>query len=228
MTQRHLEAVGASVNIVPKWNDIDMSRFACNNEIVPSAQYDELVTIAADHDGLITSGQAREAGFADSVLVRLAQRGRLERTARGVYRVPYVPVNRYSQYREAILWAKAHRGPTNVALSHESALAAYGISDASPSAIHLTVPTTARLRRAAPDSIMIHWASLNPEEIALVEGLPLTTIARTVADLLASGGRVDLAKQAVADAKREGFISNAEAQRLRRSIQRYLRGLRAS
>ena len=36
-------------------------------------------------------------------LVRLAQRGRIERTARGVYRIPYVPLNRFSQYREAVL-----------------------------------------------------------------------------------------------------------------------------
>ena len=59
-------------------------------------------------------------------LVRLAQRGRIERTARGVYRIPYVPLNRFSQYREAVLWAKAHRGPINVALSHETALLVLG------------------------------------------------------------------------------------------------------
>ena len=160
--------------------------------------------------------------------MRLAQRGRLERTARGVYRIPYIPLNRFSQYREAVLWAKAHRGPVNVALSHETALVAYGISDANPAAIHLTVPKAARLRRASPKAITIHRADLKPEDITIVEGLPLTTIARTVADLLESGGRADLVKQAIADARREGFIPSAEAQRLRRYMQRYLGGLRAS
>jgi predicted transcriptional regulator of viral defense system len=195
---------------------------------VPQARYDELAALAEEHDGLFTSEEARQAGFSDSVLVRLAQRGRLERTARGVYRIPYVPLNRLSQYRESVLWAKAHRGPVNVALSHESALVAYGISDANPALIHLTVPSAARLRRSAPKAIVVHRADLKPEDITIVEGLPLTTIARTVADLLESGGRADLAKQAIADARREGFISNAEAQRLRRYLQRYLAGLRAS
>src|SRR5216684_254791 len=176
----------------------------CENGLVPRTRYDELVALAEEHDGLFTSGQARKAGFTDSVLVRLAQRGRLERTARGVYRIPYVPLNRLSQYREAVLWGKANRGPMNIALSHETALVAYGISDTNPAAIHLTVPATARLRRAAPKVIVVHRADLKPDDIRIVEGLPLTTIARTVADLVESGSRVDLAKQAIADARREG------------------------
>jgi predicted transcriptional regulator of viral defense system len=195
---------------------------------MPRTRYDELVALAEEHDGLFTSEQAHQAGFTDSVLVRLTQRGRLERTARGVYRIPYIPLNRFSQYREAVLWAKAHRGPMNVALSHETALVAYGISDANPAAIHLTVPSATRLRRQAPKALTVHRANLAPDEISIVEGLPLTTIARTVTDLLEAGGRVDLVKQAIVDARREGFISSAEAQRLRGRLQHYLNGLRAS
>ena len=186
---------------------------------MPHTRYTELVTLAEDHAGLFTSEQARQAGFTDSVLTRLAQRGRLERTARGVYRVPFIPLNRFSQFMEIVLWAKAHRGPINVALSHETALVAYGISDANPAAIHLTVPGAARLRRRVPTGLALHRANLAPDEITIVEGLPLTTIARTVSDLLASGGRIDLVRQAIGDARREGFISNTEARRLRGRLQ---------
>lgn len=195
---------------------------------MPRSRYDELVTLAEEHDGLFTSEQAHDAGFTDSVLVRLAQRGRIERTARGVYRIPYVPLNRFSQYREAVLWAKAHRGPINVALSHETALLVYGISDANPASIHLTVPSAARLRRECPKAIVVHRADLEPNEITTMEGLPLTTISRTIADLLKSGGRIDLARQAIIDARKEGFVSSAEAQRLRGRLQQHLSGLRAS
>ncbi|MEO8127231.1 MAG: type IV toxin-antitoxin system AbiEi family antitoxin domain-containing protein [Bryobacteraceae bacterium] len=195
---------------------------------MPRTRFDELVSLAGEQDGLFTSDQARHAGFKDSVLARLTQRGRLERTARGVYRIPYIPLNRFSQYREAVLWAQSHRGPMNIALSHETALVAYGISDANPAAIHLTVPTAARLRREAPKAVFVHRADLEPGDIATVEGLPLTSIARTVEDLLSSGTRVNLAKQAIADARREGFISTAEAQRLRGRLQRYLGSLHAS
>ncbi|MBL8233366.1 MAG: type IV toxin-antitoxin system AbiEi family antitoxin domain-containing protein [Bryobacterales bacterium] len=186
------------------------------------------MTLAEDHEGLFTSEQARNAGFADSVLARLAGRGRLERAARGVYRIPYIPLNRFSQCREAVLWAQAHRGPMRVALSFETALAVFGISDANPSRIHLTLPAGVRLRRQTPKAVQLHRADLAAGEITMVEGLPVTSVSRTVADLLASGGRMDLVKQAISDARREGFISSAEAQRLRRRVQSHFSQLRAS
>src|SRR5258708_5693086 len=117
---------------------------------MPRSRFDELVTISEEHDGLVTAEQARQSGFTDSVLARMAQRGRLERTARGVYRIPHFPLGRFSQYMEAILWAKANRGPGEVAISHLTALNVYGISDANPDRIHMTVPRSARLRRQQP------------------------------------------------------------------------------
>jgi predicted transcriptional regulator of viral defense system len=195
---------------------------------VPRSRYDKLVTLAEENDGLFTSVQARDAGFSDSVLVRMAQRGKIERTGRGVYRIPYVPLNRFSQYREAVLWVRAHRGPIQVALSHETALVVYGISDANPASIHLTVPNSARLRRECPGAIVIHHADLAADEVTIVEGLPVTTVARTIDDLLQSGGRIDLGKQAIADARKEGFISADEAQRLRGRIRQHLNRLRGS
>jgi len=48
---------------------------------------DELFALAEEHDGLLISKEARAAGIQDSVLVRLGQRGRLERMTRGVYRI---------------------------------------------------------------------------------------------------------------------------------------------
>ncbi|MEZ5398375.1 MAG: type IV toxin-antitoxin system AbiEi family antitoxin domain-containing protein [Bryobacteraceae bacterium] len=186
------------------------------------------MTLAEEHDGLFTSEQARNAGFTDSVLARLAQRGRIERTTRGVYRIPYVPLNRLSQYREAVLWARAHRGPNEVALSHETALLIYGISDANPASVHLTVPGSTRLRRESPGALVVHHADLAPGDVTTVEGLPVTTVARTVNDLLQAGSRMDIVRQAVTGARKEGLISNSEAQRLRGRIQQHLNRLRAS
>lgn len=87
---------------------------------------DELVAIAEENDGLLTSKQAREAGILDSVLVRLAQRGRLERAARGVYRISHYLQAELTQYREAVLWAgSSHHESHDVAVSHETALLIY-------------------------------------------------------------------------------------------------------
>jgi len=71
---------------------------------MPHSRMNELFELADANDGLLTSKQAREKGIQDSVLVRLAQRGRLVRAARGVYRIAHYPADRFAQYREAVLW----------------------------------------------------------------------------------------------------------------------------
>ncbi len=195
---------------------------------MPRSRFQELVALAEENDGLVTAEQARKAGFTDSVLARLAQRGRIERTARGVYRIPYFPPGRFSQYREAVLWAKANRGPEEAAISHATALGVYGISDANPHLIHLTVPKSARLRRQKPKGVVVHREDLTLEDITVQEGIPITTISKTVTDLLRSGGRIDLVRQAISDARREGFIRDAEARQLRRRVEAHLKSLRVS
>ena len=188
---------------------------------MPRSRIEELIAIAEDNDGLLTSKQAREAGMLDSVLVRLAQRGRLERTARGVYRIAHYPPSRLSQYREALLWAEASHGPKHAALSHETAFAIYGISDVNPAQVHITVPKSARLRRERPAWVAIHRNNLEQTDVAMHEGLTITTVARTVEDVLHSTGRVDLVREAIRDARRAGLINAAETARLKRRVERF-------
>jgi predicted transcriptional regulator of viral defense system len=181
----------------------------------------ELHGLAEEHDGLLLSKDARALGIRDSVLVRLAQRGRLERVSRGVYRIAHYPADRLAQYREAVLWAQAnHHGPEHIALSHETALLIYGISDLNPSRVHLTVPMSARLRRKRPAWITIHRADLTDQEIAQHEGIPVTTVERSILDVQSTGQRTDVARQAINDALREGLLSSTQAGSLRKRINR--------
>jgi predicted transcriptional regulator of viral defense system len=188
------------------------------------SRLDELLPLAEQNDGLVTATQARALGIADSVLARLTQRGKLERVARGVYRIPYFPEDRLSQYREAVLWVRASHGPKQVALSHGTALGVYGISDVNPSRVHLTVPKEARLRRRKPKWIVIHRGDLPPSDVTTHEGLPVTTVAKSVLDVVKATGRLGLARQAVKDARREGYINAAEGNRLTRQLNRHARG----
>jgi predicted transcriptional regulator of viral defense system len=191
------------------------------------SRMDELTLLAEENDGLFTSRDARDAGILDSVLVRLAQRRRLDRVARDVYRIRNFPRTRFSQYRQAILWVRASSGPPSAVLSHETALALYGISDANPSDIHITVPPRARLRRKRPGEIVIHRSKLSPDEITAHEGMPVTTPARTIRDIVLETGKVGLAREAIADARREGYISSREVRTLRRLVARYEHDLEA-
>ena len=179
---------------------------------------DELYALAEEHGGLLLSKEARALGIKDSVLVRLAQRGRLERMTRGVYRIAQYPADRLAQYREAILWARASQGPEQVALSHETALMVYGISDVNPSRVHLTVPVSARLRRERPRWIAVHRAILSPVEIQTYEGIPVTTVERSILDTLAANQRPEMALHAIADALREGLLTSAQASKLRKRV----------
>ena len=192
---------------------------------MPRTRMDELYALAEEHDGLLTSKDARVLGIQDSVLVRLAQRGRLERMSRGVYRIAHFPADRFAQYREAVLWAQASQGPERVALSHETALLLYGISDVNPARVHLTVPMSARLRREHPEWIVIHRADLTPQEISQHEGMPVTSVERSVMDVLSTTHRTDIARQAITDALREGMLTAAQASSLRRRVNHPVHGL---
>lgn len=193
---------------------------------MPRTRMDELYALAEEHDGLLTSKGARALGIRDSVLVRLTQRGRLERMSRGVYRIAHYPTDRLAQYREAVLWAQAsHHGPERVALSHETALLLYGISDVNPSRVHLIVPKAARLRREHPEWIVIHRADLTGQDINQHEGMPVTTVARSIMDVLSTTHRTDIARQAITDALREGLLRTTQANDLRRAINRSAHGL---
>ncbi len=192
---------------------------------MPRSRMDELFALAEENNGLLTSKEAREAGIMDSVLARLARRGRLDRVARGVYRIAHYPADRFAQYKEAVLWARASKGPERIALSHETALLIYGISDANPAGVHLSVPRNARLRRECPKWIVIHRADLSSEDVTEQEGMPVTSMERTILDVLTATHRIDLVRQAIGDARREGYLNAQQTGRLRQAVSRHVHKL---
>lgn len=179
---------------------------------------DALLGLASENDGFVTTEAAATAGISRRALTGMVERGRLERIARGVYRLVHSASSPLSPYREAILWAQSHRGP-RVALSHETALAVLGLTDTNPSTIQLTVPPHARLRRERPTRITIHRAPLARDDIIEHEGLPVTSVSRTVIDL-AQRGSFRFAHDAIVQARREGYISDAESRRLTSELEK--------
>jgi predicted transcriptional regulator of viral defense system len=119
--------------------------------------------------------------------------------AHGVYRLAQFP---HSPFEDLyIAWLRA--GPAAV-ISHESALAVYGLSDNLPSAVHLIVPRTASRRRAG---IHMHTHRLERHEITRREGLPLTTGPRTLADVAVGGLAEDLVVRAIQEAVQRGLTT---------------------
>jgi predicted transcriptional regulator of viral defense system len=177
-----------------------------------------LYGIAEDQSGYFTAAQARAAGLHPVRLVQLAEQGDIERVTRGVYRLTRFPVSQLGHYMEAVLWPQVRRPDVVGVVSHQSALSIHGLSDVSPARIHVTLPTAVRFRREVPKALVIHYADLAPGDVERVEGVPITTPARTIRDAHANHLGNDLVGQAIADGRRSGALRTAEADRLQREL----------
>ena len=181
---------------------------------MPGNEYEKVLEIVADQFGYLTTSQAGQRGVSDDALRKMAKRGNLERVSWGVYRVPTFPPSPYAEYMEASLWPAGVRG----VISNESALVLYGLSDVSPSAIHITVPRDFRIRRKIPAHVVVHHAELPDEEVTLLEGIPITTVARTIEDCHRAHLGPALLRQALEGAEREGYLNAKDAANLRNEV----------
>lgn len=181
---------------------------------MPGSEHEKVLEIAADQFGYVTTAQAREHDVSSDALRKMAERGTLERVSRGVYRIPTFPASPYAEYMEASLWPAGARG----VISHQSALALYGFSDASPARVHITVPESFRIRREIPAHLEVHHVDLDDGEITLFEGIPTTTPQRTIRDCHRAHLGPDLVRQALDDAEREGYLTPGHAAELRHEL----------
>ncbi len=129
-----------------------------------------------DHDQLIALGLSR-AG-----IQRRVQAGRLHVKYRGVYAVGHRRLGAEGRRWAAVLACR----PDGV-LSHRSAAAALDVLRSSAAAVDVTVGLAGRASR---DGIQMHRTrSLLADEVTKLDGLPITTPARTLLDLAATGLR---------------------------------------
>ena len=177
-----------------------------------------LYELAEAQAGYFTAAQAREAGLRQVRLAQLHQRGDIERVTRGVYRLTRYPISPLGQYMEAALWPQVRRPGAHGVISHESALAIYGLSDASPAKVHVTLPTEFRIRRAVPKRLVLHYADLKPKDVQRVEGVPVTSAARAIRDAQASHLGPALVRQAINYGRRTGHLTLDEAERLEQEL----------
>jgi predicted transcriptional regulator of viral defense system len=163
-----------------------------------------LYDLAESQAGYFTAAQARAAGLHPVRLVQLERSEDVERVSRGVYRLVRYPVSTVGQYMEASLWPQVRRPNTRGTISHESALALYGLSDVSPNKVHITLPPDMRIRREPPKNLKIHYAPLDPADVQIVESIPVTTADRAIRDVDAAHLGPALVRQAIDDGRRTG------------------------
>jgi predicted transcriptional regulator of viral defense system len=161
--------------------------------------YQQLYETAESQAGYFTAHQAREIGFTWERLSSNVKTGRFTRVRRGIYRLTQFPGSEF----EDLFVAWLRTGSDSV-ISHESALALYDLSDFLPAEIHIIVPRTSSRRR--PD-IRQHTHRLDADEVTTREGLPVTTVPRTLADVAASGLAEEQVRLAIREAIERGLTS---------------------
>jgi predicted transcriptional regulator of viral defense system len=174
-----------------------------------SPDHDALYHLAEQQAGYFSARQAARAGFSWERLSDYSKNGRFQRVAHGVYRLTRFPSSRFEDL--FVAWLKC--GPKSV-ISHESALALYDLSDVLPGEVHVTVPRTASRRRKG---IRLHTNRLSPSNVVKREGLLVTSVPRTIADVAKAGLSEDHVARAMREALQSGLTTSqalmAEAKR---------------
>ena len=137
---------------------------------------DRLIAELADRQhGVVAHWQPRKLGLGRDAIKYRVTIGRLHRIHRGVYAVGRRKLTPNGHRMAAVL----AYGPDAV-LSHRSAAALLGIGSGSYK-FHVTTPHSKRSRK----TIRAHTAKLDPEDITVEDGIPVTSVARTIFDLAA-------------------------------------------
>lgn len=133
--------------------------------------------VAARQHGVVSVGQLRLAGLDKHAVRRRVRAGRLFPLHRGVYAVGYRACSRESRWMAAVLACG-----TGAVLSHGDAAALWGFLAPPRGPVH--VATRSRSGRLARRGIRLHrLMSLNPDQTTRRWGIPVTSPARTIADL---------------------------------------------
>ena len=135
-----------------------------------------IATLAERQHGVVAIWQLLELGIgADAIQYRVSI-GRLHRVHRGVYAVGHRKLTREGHRMAAVLAYGPH-----AVLSHWSAAAHWGIGAARVK-YDVTTPHSKRSRK----TIRAHAARLHPEDRTVHDGIPITSVERTILDLAAT------------------------------------------
>jgi predicted transcriptional regulator of viral defense system len=145
---------------------------------------------AADQGGLVTSAQAKAVGVDGVTLRRMAHAGLLEHVTHGVYGVSAAMTAEHQLERAAWLrlapgrpgWERKPLDSDSGVLSHRSAAVIHGVGDLVTDTVEITVP---RRRTSREPNVRLRIATLTDSDVTTVAGLPVTTVERTIVDLLA-------------------------------------------
>lgn len=149
----------------------------------PDVPIDERIAAVSDaQHGPVSVAQLRACGLGDSGARRRSQTGRLHRLYRGVY----VPGHRRMPPFGHIAGAALACGP-GASASHLTGARCLGLRSEGRTLIDVTVGTRTGRRHGW---VVTHSAAnLRPQDVSVVDGIPTTSVARTLLDCAPRLGR---------------------------------------
>ncbi len=135
-----------------------------------------LARLAAGQHSVVSVGQLAELGIGRSAVSRRVASGRLHRKHRGVYAVGHPRLTREGRFMAAVLAC----GPGAV-LSHRDAATHWRLWDLERSSVDVTTPSRSRGHLGGIDVHRVR--RLDAKDVTLRNGIPVTTVARTLVDL---------------------------------------------
>ncbi|WCB96919.1 hypothetical protein DSM104299_05689 [Baekduia alba] len=137
-----------------------------------------IAALAADQFGVVTRRQLLDARLTSKEIAGRVRARRLLRCHPGVYAVGHAVLRREGAWLAAV-WASGE----GAVLSHGDAAAHWGIAATRGQLIHVTRPSTSG-RDPDPARIRLHRVgTFRAWEGTLIDGIPTTTLARTLLDL---------------------------------------------
>ncbi len=153
----------------------------------------KVVGAAERQSGVVSRTQLLELGVSAAAIATWRRRQRLQVVYRGVYSVGHTALRPEGHRLAAVLAC----GPGAV-LSHRTAAAHWGLLNTTQTRIDVTAP---RGRHGAPGIRLHRSRSLDAQDATDHEGIPITTVSRTLLDLAATARPSDL-ERALAQAER--------------------------
>ena len=163
--------------------------------------------------GIATRAQLLRRGLASHTIDRMVSAGRVIVLRRGLYQIGPQPAGRAAETVAVLACGPAGR------ISHGSAAVYHGVLDATNAqrAVEVTVP---RDNRRRIEGVRLHRVrDLFPDEVTILDGIPITTPARTLLDIAETMTSREV-EQALATAHRKGLVTREE---MRTMVERHPR-----
>jgi Transcriptional regulator, AbiEi antitoxin/Protein of unknown function (DUF559) len=145
-----------------------------NKSDAPPGRDALLAAVAGRQHGLVTLAQLADAGLGRAAVSYRTANGRLHHIHRGVYAVGHRRLSRHARWMAAVLAAGE-----GAALSHLSAAALWEIWRGRERDCDIVAPR----RREVTGTRIRTYRSLEARDVTVRDGIPVTSVARTLVDL---------------------------------------------